>query len=200
MFLLPSHHVDSTGTSSGTSSTRPGTTSSCRSGRGRSSCVKRAAPASRPRIFAEQVDRCSASRSRRILFGGFDSDSVPRWSPLPALAAHGARLPASGRYMLGERVGLALRDAPSSSTGETWATNYVLGTEVRLVGGRRDRGRIWMFRVPVLADWQEEWSRRGVVGSPHFFVGGQGLLLPHARHREKVDGHSPRPPRRQKLS
>jgi 2-hydroxychromene-2-carboxylate isomerase len=39
----------------------------------------------------------------------------------------------------------------------------------------------------VLADWHEG-QRRGVIGSPHFFVGGADFFCPTLRI-ERVDGH-----------
>jgi len=111
---------------------------------------------------------------------GFDPDAFPR-SSVPALAL--AALANRHGDATGEQVSLALRDAlfehgrdiGDPSTLEEIASRFGLA-----VPDRDTQQQL------VLADW-EEGKRRGVRGSPEFFVGGRGYFCPALRI-EKIDG------------
>jgi predicted DsbA family dithiol-disulfide isomerase len=114
------------------------------------------------------------------LFVGFDRTQFPSTS-LPALTLAAAAYRASAT--LGERVSLALRNALFEE-GRDIANVDVLGAIAR------------SFDVPPIeagdresieTDW-EEGQRRGVKGSPHFFVGDDGYFCP-TLDITRVDGH-----------
>jgi predicted DsbA family dithiol-disulfide isomerase len=104
------------------------------------------------------------------LFAGFDAERFPSTS-LPAL-----RLTASA-YRRGDRAGeqvsLALR-AALFEEGRDIADPGILATIARMA--RLDLPGDDAEQA-VVADWQEG-QRRGVVGSPHFFVDGRGFFCP----------------------
>jgi 2-hydroxychromene-2-carboxylate isomerase len=111
------------------------------------------------------------------LFGGFDQAHFPS-TTLPALDLVNDAY-ASG-LMVGERASLAVRDA-LFERGEDISDPAVL---------RRLRSDLALDRAgpearwQVLADWAEG-RRRGVVGSPHFFVGDDSFFCPALQiHRE----------------
>jgi predicted DsbA family dithiol-disulfide isomerase len=104
------------------------------------------------------------------LFTGFDPTRFPTTS-LPAMTlAHVAyrRSPE-----VGERVSLALRHALFEE-GRDIGTAEVL-VDVARAHGLEPPGEV--DRAEILADW-EEGRRRGVQGSPHFFVGDVGFFCP----------------------
>jgi predicted DsbA family dithiol-disulfide isomerase len=104
------------------------------------------------------------------LFTGFPVDRFPT-TTLPALALAG--LADEEDLDAGERVNLALRDALFEH-GEDISSTEVLDDLARRFGVRPpnpdDQAR-------VLADL-EEGRARGVVGSPHFFVGDEDWFCP----------------------
>ena len=113
------------------------------------------------------------------LFAGFDPDLFPMTS-LPALALANRAYRSSMRQ--GELVGLALRDAlfeqgrdvsdPSelARIAEGFGLSEPDGSDEAAVRADLDAGR-----------------ERGVVGSPHFFVGETGFFCP-TLSIERVDG------------
>jgi predicted DsbA family dithiol-disulfide isomerase len=114
------------------------------------------------------------------LFTGWDRTRFPSTS-LPALALSAAAYRRSAS--LGERVSLALRHALFEE-GRDIASVDVLADIARALdvppveAGDRES-------IPI--DW-EEGRRRGVMGSPHFFVDGDGYFCP-ALDIARVDGH-----------
>jgi len=113
------------------------------------------------------------------LFNDFDPRRFPR-TTLPALDLVSEAY-ASG-LALGERASLAVRDA-LFERGDDISDPAVLQ---RLRAGLGvDRPGL-DARWQVLADWAEG-QRRGVVGSPHFFVGDDGFFCP-ALQIERHDG------------
>ncbi|MDY7105160.1 MAG: DsbA family protein [Actinomycetota bacterium] len=120
-------------------------------------------------------------------FVGFDVAAFPA-SSLPAMdltAAGYAR-----NVETGERVALAVRDALFEH-GRDIADPVVLAaiaTEAGLTDWEpASPSTSERWRDAVLADW-EEGKARGVIGSPHFFVGAEDHFCP-ALHIERVDGH-----------
>jgi predicted DsbA family dithiol-disulfide isomerase len=114
------------------------------------------------------------------LFKRFAPDAVPATSmPAFALAAAAYRHSEAA----GERVSLCLREAMFEG-GRNIADHDVLA-EVATTAG---------VELPdltddssVRADW-EEGKRRGVEGSPHYFVSDEGFFCP-VLDIQKVDGH-----------
>jgi predicted DsbA family dithiol-disulfide isomerase len=103
------------------------------------------------------------------LFSGFDPRRFPATS-LPALELAAAAYDVDVRT--GERASLAIRDA--------------LFEEGRDIADHRELERIavavgvpgaWATDDRVQADWREG-QQRGVVGSPHFFVGDSDFFCP----------------------
>lgn len=131
-----------------------------------------------PAFIAEEVDELRAQVAPD-LFAGFTAAAFPA-SSVPALALAAAAYDAGTE--VGEQVSLALRDALFEQ-GRDIADPAVLG-EVAMTAG---------IEVPndgqerVIADWHEG-QRRGVIGSPHFFVGASGFFCP-ALDIQRVDGH-----------
>ncbi len=105
------------------------------------------------------------------LFRGFDADSFPLTS-LPALALAAAAYRRCART--GEQVSVELRRALFAD-GRDISTVVVLDEIARRHGvhGPWDAGA-------VLVDWGEG-QRRGVRGSPHWFVDGEGYYCPTLR-------------------
>jgi predicted DsbA family dithiol-disulfide isomerase len=104
------------------------------------------------------------------MFAGFDANAFPK-STLPALALAAAAYRVGDR--VGERVSLALRDAlfeAGRDVGDPEVLRAIAAEqEIELtVPGSADA---------VLADWREG-RRRGVRGSPEFFVDGRGYFCP----------------------
>jgi predicted DsbA family dithiol-disulfide isomerase len=116
----------------------------------------------------------------RSLFLGFDRDRFPA-TTLPALDL------VSDAYAVdlvtGERASLKVRDALFEA-GEDVSDPSVLARlrgELALPGAASPSSR-----SRVLGDW-EEGRRRGVIGSPHFFVGDEDWFCPNLTI-ERSDG------------
>ena len=111
------------------------------------------------------------------LFTAFDERSFPP-SSVPAFGlAHAAY---EVGVDVGEQVSVAIRDALFEE-GRPIADSRVL-TEIAARYGLR-MPDLDAARASTVADW-EEGRRRGVQGSPHFFVGAVGEFCP-ALHIEK---------------
>jgi len=110
------------------------------------------------------------------LFAAFDEASFPS-TTLPALDLAAAAQREGTE--VGERVGLALRRAlfeegrPIDDPRELAAIAREHGVHLRAGD-----------RMQVLDDW-EVGRRRGVVGSPHFFVGDDGYFCPSLLIRQR---------------
>jgi predicted DsbA family dithiol-disulfide isomerase len=113
------------------------------------------------------------------LFAGFDPAAFPVTS-IPALALAHAAYAVDART--GKRVSLALRNALFEQ-GRDISDVSVLG-EIASDHGVEVHARSDV--AAVRADW-EDGRRRGVLGSPHFFVGGDGYFCPSLDIR-RVDG------------
>jgi predicted DsbA family dithiol-disulfide isomerase len=132
-----------------------------------------------PDFVAEEVEELRRQVAPD-LFAGFDPDRFPS-TFLPALA-----LAAAGRRhgpRVGERVGLALRHALFEE-GRDIGDHGVLAELAAEHGVGMPTGE---DDDSVRADW-EEGKRRGVVGSPHYFVGGLDFFCP-SLDVGRVDGH-----------
>ena len=114
------------------------------------------------------------------LFGGFDAARFPSTS-LPALTLVAAAYRRD--VQLGEHVSLRLRDALFEEGADIGAIDVLAeiatanGLDVPEVGDRD----------PITADL-EEGRRRGVDGSPHFFLGSEGFFCP-SLEITRVGGH-----------
>ena len=120
-------------------------------------------------LIAEEVDALRA-RVAPDLFAGFDPSRFPRTS-LPALALTADAYGLGDE--IGERVALALRWA-FFEHGRDIAMPEVLHDIAH------DAGVAWPGRhqeEQIRADWAEG-QRRGVIGSPHFFIGREGFFCP----------------------
>jgi predicted DsbA family dithiol-disulfide isomerase len=132
-----------------------------------------------PCMIAEEVEELRAQVARD-LFECFDPSRFPD-SSLPALML--AAVAYEHSSAMGERVSLALRDALFEEGRDIGAPDVLLdiasaaGVELPADGGREQ----------VLGDWREG-KRRGVIGSPHFFVGDEGFFCP-SLDIARVDGH-----------
>ena len=108
--------------------------------------------------------------SRKDLFVGFEATWFPKTS-LPAMALAEAAYCRS--VSAGERVSLALRHALFEE-GRDIAAADVLAD----IAGANDVPQPGADdRAAILTDWHEG-RRRGVLGSPHFFIGGEGFFCP----------------------
>lgn len=114
------------------------------------------------------------------LFKGFDPDLYPG-STLPALAM--ARAAYERGLEVGEAVSLELRDR-LFERGENIGEPEVLASVAAAHGLHPTESSAG--NTAVLSDY-DEGRRRGVIGSPHFFVGGAGFFCP-ALHIEHNDG------------
>ena len=104
------------------------------------------------------------------LFTGFDRSRFPATSlPAMTLADVAYRQSAS----LGEQVSLAIRDALFEQ-GRDISTAAVLADIAGTYGLGLPEA---VDRAAILADW-EDGKRRGVEGSPYFFVGGSTFFCP----------------------
>ena len=107
------------------------------------------------------------------LFSGFDPGRFPR-TTLPALEVVSDAYAVG--FDVGERASLIVRDA-LFERGEDIGDAAVLGrlrTDLALPAPGPDG------REQVLADWAEG-QQRGVVGSPHFFIGDTSFFCPALR-------------------
>ena len=104
------------------------------------------------------------------LFTAFDPARFPTTS-LPALSlAHTAY----GRSTsLGERVSIALRDALFEEGRDVASADVI----AEIAAAHNVEGPYEVDRAAIVADW-EEGRRRGVQGSPHFFVDDEGFFCP----------------------
>jgi predicted DsbA family dithiol-disulfide isomerase len=114
------------------------------------------------------------------LFGGFDAANFPS-SSLPALTLAAAAYRRDLR--VGERVSLHLRDALFESGRDIGAPEVL--AEIAMVHGLDPVTAVDVRALT--ADW-DEGRRRGVVGSPHFFLGPDGFFCP-SLDIARVDGH-----------
>lgn len=104
------------------------------------------------------------------LFAGFSPAAFPETS-LPALALTAAAYERD--VEAGERVALALRWAMFEE-GRDIADPEVLGDIARSAGMTWEDGDVGQR---VLDEWREG-GERGVLGSPHYFVGTEGWFCP----------------------
>ena len=114
------------------------------------------------------------------LFGAFDSARFP-CTTLPALDLVNDAYAAGA--MTGERASLAVRDALFERGQDISDPDVLDRLRVDLALGPPRPGA----RRQVLAEWAEG-RRRGVVGSPHFFVGDAGFFCPTLQI-DRQDGH-----------
>lgn len=114
------------------------------------------------------------------LFGGFDAGCFPGTS-MPALALAASAYARDDRT--GEHVSLALRTALFENGSDISDTGVraAIARSVGLDAPGPDA------QQPVLRDWHEG-RRRGVKGSPHFFVDDRGFFCPTLDIR-RIDGH-----------
>jgi predicted DsbA family dithiol-disulfide isomerase len=130
-----------------------------------------------PALIAEEVEALRASVAAD-LFAGFGQG---RFGPssLPALDLAAAAY--SKGAAEGEHVSLALRDALFEQGQDITAPSVL--ADVAEAAGLDPPGD--KAREQVHADWHEG-QERGVIGSPHFFVGHQGFFAPslHISHTE----------------
>jgi predicted DsbA family dithiol-disulfide isomerase len=131
-----------------------------------------------PATIGEEIDALRAQVSPE-LFTGFDRSRFPN-SSLPGLALAATAY----RHSLaaGERVSLALRTALFED-GLDIADAGVLR---RIAAAAGVEPPTESTHDQVLTDW-EQGRHRGVVGSPHFFVGGEGFFCP-SLDISRVDG------------
>lgn len=129
-------------------------------------------------VVAEEVDELR-KQVAPDLFSGFDPSSFPTTSlPAMTLAAR-----AYGRSLeLGERVSLALRDALFEG-GRDIGSATVLAD---IAGAHGLEAPNAVDRDSIGADW-DAGRRRGVQGSPHFFVDDDGFFCP-ALDMERIAG------------
>jgi predicted DsbA family dithiol-disulfide isomerase len=130
-------------------------------------------------LIAEEVDALRAQVAPD-LFTGFDPAAFPH-SSLPALALTHAAYAVHAEA--GERVALALRWALFEEGRNIAAPDVLLDVAVSAGIGlpepcEQDRVR---------EDWAEG-QRRGVIGSPHLFIGSSDYFCPSLRI-DHVDGH-----------
>jgi predicted DsbA family dithiol-disulfide isomerase len=105
------------------------------------------------------------------LFLGFDPDRFPP-TTLPALALSSAAYAKDSRT--GEQVSFALRHALFEEGRDISRV-----AELQRIAKRYDVAGPWNAGI-VFDDWNEG-RRRGVQGSPHFFVDGEGFFCPSLR-------------------
>lgn len=121
-----------------------------------------------PRLIADEV---SALRKQVApdLFAGFNTVDFPE-SSLPALGL--AATAYQHDLSTGERVSLLLRDALFEGNRDISRPDVL--AEIAAAAGLTDPS---VDDRAVLGDWHEG-QERGVVGSPHFFVGDDGFFCP----------------------
>lgn len=133
-----------------------------------------------PDDVAEEVEALRAGVAPD-LFAGFRPEVFPA-SSLPALGLAAAAHERSRD--LGTRVSLALRDA-------VFEEGRDVADPAELEAIARRFGLTVPDEVPhpgVRADF-DEGRRRGVIGSPHFFVDGRGFFCPSLRVGRDPAGH-----------
>ncbi|RPI04442.1 MAG: disulfide bond formation protein DsbA, partial [Actinobacteria bacterium] len=113
------------------------------------------------------------------LFTGFDPDAFPA-SSLPALGLAAAAYERDRH--LGETVSLRLRDALFEQGRDIGERG-----ELAHIADRLGLPRDLADPASVLRDWHEG-QTRGVIGSPHFFIGGDSYFCP-TLHIEHHHGH-----------
>ena len=113
------------------------------------------------------------------LFNAFSSELFPMTS-LPALAVAAAAYRIDLR--LGERVSVALREALFEE-----GRDLTDSAELLRIGQVPTWDDVRAAEADVRADYAEGCAR-GVIGSPHFFVGSEGFFCPTLA-LERVDGH-----------
>ena len=113
------------------------------------------------------------------LFTAFNPERFPM-SSLPALALVAAAYRMDSKH--GERVSLALRDALFEE-----GRDLTDPAELLRLGQLSTLDDIRAGEADVQADYAEG-RARGVIGSPHFFVDGEGFFCPSLAI-ERVDGH-----------
>jgi predicted DsbA family dithiol-disulfide isomerase len=122
-----------------------------------------------PDLVAQHVDELR-EQVAPDLFQGFDRGALPN-SSLPALAMVAAAYRAGDAQ--GERASLAVRNAlfeEGRNVGDPGVLAAIAGDlDIETVGPDDERS--------VLADY-EEGVRRGVLGSPEFFLDGHGWFCP----------------------
>lgn len=132
-----------------------------------------------PELIAEEIDELRPQLDEAA-FVGFDAAAFPATS-MPALAlaeaAYGAGLE------VGERVSLELRDL-LFERGADIADPTVLDDVARRHGVQVDDGAA----AAVLADYASG-RERGVIGSPHFFVGDASFFCPGLSVSRDAAGH-----------
>ena len=129
-------------------------------------------------LIAEEIEELR-EQVAADLFVGFDRARFPATS-LPALelaaAAYRRDMPS------GERVSLMLREALFERGRDISRPDVLAG-----IGGAIGLPGPVSAIDDVLADWHEG-QRRGVIGSPHFFIGDSDFFCPTLRI-ERIDGH-----------
>ncbi len=120
-------------------------------------------------IVAEEVEELR-EQVASDLFAGFDPTRFPTTS-LPAFTLVGSAY--TRGTQLGERVSLAVREALFEQ-GRNIGSAEVLD-DIAVAHGLAPIAGV--DRAAIVADW-EEGKRRGVLGSPHFFLGDGGFFCP----------------------
>jgi predicted DsbA family dithiol-disulfide isomerase len=129
-------------------------------------------------LIAEEADELRRQVAPD-LFTDLDDDRFPCSSiPAMSLAAAAYRRGADD----GERASLALRDAMFEH-----GTDIADPAALERIAGELGVPRFLDHVPEVIDDWHEG-RRRGVIGSPHFFVGDDDFFCP-SLHIETVDGH-----------
>ncbi len=130
-------------------------------------------------LIAEEVAELRAQVAPE-LFAGFDPDRFPA-SSLPGLrlaaAAYRQSLDAGELVSLAMRTALFEEGRDITEPSELAAIAATAGIAEAVAGTDDD----------VVADWREG-QRRGVIGSPHFFVAGDSWFCP-ALDITRRDGH-----------
>lgn len=120
-------------------------------------------------LVAEEVEELRAQVAPD-LFSGFDATRFPTTS-LPAFTLVDAAYRRSTQ--LGERVSLAVRAALFEEGRDIGSADVL--DDIAAAHGLDPF--VGVDRAAIVADW-EEGQRRGVQGSPHFFVGDEGFFCP----------------------
>ena len=132
-----------------------------------------------PLLIAEEVEELRAQVAPD-LFVGFDPERFPG-SSMPGLRLAAAAYRRG--LAVGERISLALRTALFEE-GRDITDSTLLDAIAAEVGSTEP---VAGTDDDVVADWREG-QRRGVIGSPHFFVAGHSWFCP-ALDITRRDGH-----------